>query len=121
MLMLRTKKFRFKNHFLSKRNELRVEIVNHCSWKGALSLCEIASFLKNSTPFTFVLSEGMDEDHFFLSFVDCNGIVKHKNVRILRVQSNWVIKNGTGNYHFSIESLIPDCLHCSASVCKPFA
>ena len=121
MLKIRTTNFRFKKRFLSKRSVLRAEIMAHPAWKGARSLCEIAALLGECDPFTYILSEGMDKDHFFLSFVDFNQVVKHKNVRILQFQSDWVVKNGTGNFHGTIVDLIPDCLHCSASVCKPLA
>ena len=119
MLNFKQAKCRFKTPFVSKQLQLTKEINDHPSWKGDVSLCEAAALLKGNNPFTYVLSAGMDKNHFFLSYVDFDLVVKHKNVRIILNQGNWAIKNGSTTIYSSISKLIPDCLHCSANVCKP--
>jgi len=119
MLKFKQARWRFKTPFTSKKLHLVKEIKNHPSWKGDVSLCEAAALLRDHSPFTYVLSSGMDHNHFFLSYVDFNHVVKHKNVRIILDKGQWMVKNGTGVSYDEVATLIPNCLHCSANVCKP--
>lgn len=118
MLTVSKAGMRIKTSFKSKKRDLIREVKNHASWKNDISLCEIAALLDGQSCFTYVLSQGMDESHFFLSFVDSDQIVKHKNVRVLIDQGSWVVKNGQGITYDAISELIPGCLHCSSTICK---
>ena len=118
MLTFNRTGLRVKTSFKSKKRDLVREIKNHSAWKDDVSLCEAAALLKGHSCFTYTLSQGMDECHFFLSYVDSDRVVKHKNVRVLIDQGGWVVKNGLGTSFDSIYLLIPSCLHCSNSVCK---
>ncbi|QVL56789.1 MAG: hypothetical protein KFB93_05240 [Simkaniaceae bacterium] len=117
---------------ISKRNlrkgtpkliRLGSELESHPAWKGDVSLTEGAKLLEGSTPFTFILSQGFDKNHYFLSFVDTDHKVKHRNVRIFLKDGDSMYMNGGsgggGGGYESIENLVPSCLNCSASVCKP--
>ena len=97
------------------------EVYAHSAWKEESSLIEIQTLLSGHAPYTIVLSSGMDKHHFFLSYVDSTCVVKHKNIRILRVQGSWIFKNGSGYVSNDINELIPHCLKCSAVRCKPLA
>lgn len=121
MLTFSRTRLRFKTPFVSKKQQLIDAIKSHAAWRGNVSLCEAAALLKGNDPFTFIVSEGMDECHFFLSFVDSDRVVKHKNVRVLVDRGNWVVKNGQGLSFPNLDLLVPNCLHCSASVSKPLA
>lgn len=118
MAMLTRTRWRFKPSFASKKGRLIHEIKHHPAWRGELSLCEAAFLLKNQPFFTFLISQGMDECHFFLSYVDFQGTVKHKNVRILPRGRDWVVKNGGMTEYESIVPLIPNCLKCSKDIPK---
>ena len=77
--------------------------------------------LKGKVAFTYVLSQGIDEEHYFLSYVNPEGVVKCKNVRILFSNGGWIPGNGAagGSRYESIVDLIPACLKVSKEVCKP--
>lgn len=119
MLTFSRTRLRFKTPFVSKKQQLIVAIKNHASWRGNVSLCEAAALLKGNDPYTFIVSEGMDECHFFLSYVSSDRTIKHKNVRVLIDCGDWVVKNGQGLSFPTLDLLVPSCLQCSASVCKP--
>ena len=104
----------------SKLNCLGSEIKSHVAWKGDVSLTKCAELLEGSTPFTYLLSEGFDKHHYFLSFVDVDHEVKHRNVRVfVKDGITMYINGGAGGGYESIDNLIPSCLNCSASVCRP--
>lgn len=117
--MLKNLKQRVKTSNKSKKQLLADEVKAHPAWRDDISLCEAAALLKNYAPFTYVLSPGMDQNHFFLSFVDSDLVVKHRNIRILIYQKDWRLKNGASTSYESIVPLIPSCLRCSENVCKP--
>ena len=121
MLTFSRTRLRFKTPFVSKKQQLIDAIKSHASWRGNASLCEAAALLKGNSPFTYIVSEGMDECHFFLSYVSSDHTVKHKNVRVIIDRGDWVVKNGQGLSFPTLDLLVPSCLQCSASVCKPLA
>ena len=122
MLNVKQPKMRMETSLPSRRSELAQEIKRHPSWKGEISLSEADQLLKGSKAFTYLIFSGMDDNHFFLSYVNSNQIVKHKNVRIIFAQGQWMVKNGgTGTIYNDITTLIPNCLQCSANVCKPLS
>jgi len=97
---------------------MTAEITMHQAWREG-TLGDIVSLLDGNKPYTYTLSQGMDKHHYFLSYVSASGQVKHKNVRILFSQGEWVWKNGSNPTYESIADLIPECLGCSENVCKP--
>ena len=118
-----------KTRIRSKRNHrveisdvarLESQVLSHKAWKGDISLIEAAEMLKGASPFTFVLSKGFDKNHYIMSFVSEANTVKHKNIRILVFKGQTCFMNGgTGGPCAYIDDLIPACLNCSSSICKP--
>lgn len=119
MLKSTTKRLGKAAPFVSRKRQLISEVKEHAGWKDEISLCEAADLLKGHAPFTYILSQGFDESHFFLSFVTHNGMVKHKNLRVIIDQGEWRIKNGGGCSFESVTPVIPSCLHCSVDKCHP--
>lgn len=107
----------------SKLIRLGSEIEAHPAWAGNVSLSESAELLKGASPFTYILSQGFDKHHYFLSFVDTDKKVKHRNVRVFLSNGDTFYMNGGsgggGGGYESIENLVPSCLNCSANVCRP--
>jgi hypothetical protein len=89
------------------------------AWKGTLSMLEGKKMLDGQAPFTYILSEGVDKYHYFLHYVGVDHLVHFKNVRIRFIGGVPVYRNGGGDYCKSIEALVPSCLRCSSSICKP--
>lgn len=106
---------------VSQKQLLINKVKKHKAWKGSVSLSEIGAMLEGHPSFTYVVSEGMDECHFFLSFVDTNQIVKYKSLRIVLDRGNWVLINAMQGSYESLDDLVPNCLRCSVHVCKPLA
>lgn len=118
---------------LKSKRSLRKEINNlvrvdrgvelHPSWRGGLTLAEAAQLLKGNAPFTYVMTQGFDQYHYFLTYVDADGKVKHRNVRSAIKNGKtfyWNGGGGTGGGGYeSIDNLVPGCLNCSATVCRP--
>lgn len=106
--------------FLSDVSRLEKQIKSHLAWRGDVSLTEATDLLNFEMPFTFVLSCGFDKNHYILSFVSDERIVKHKNIRILVHQGETCFMNGgSGRPCTFIDDLIPACLNCSTLVCRP--
>lgn len=118
--MLKSKRIlRRNNAFVRVTNEIE----SHSSWKGEISLSEAAKLLEGQSSFTYVLSKGFDKNHFFLSFVDVDKKVKHRNVRSFIINGKTKYLNGgsggNGGGYETIDNLVPSCLNCSASICSP--
>ena len=99
------------------------EIQSHPAWQGDVSLTEGAKLLEGSAPFTYILSQGFDKHHYFLSFVDADYKVKHRNVRVFARDGHSMYLNGGsgggGGGYETIDNLVPSCINCSADVCRP--
>lgn len=109
----------------SKFTQLGSGIESHPAWRGDVSFTEGAKLLQGHPPFTFILSTGFDKDHYFLSFVDADGKVKYRNVRLFLKNGEIYYMNGAsggggGRGYESIDNLIPSCLNCPANVCRPY-
>ena len=121
MLNSKTRSKRSLRNGTSKLFSLGSEIKSHPAWKGDVSLTEGAKLLEGSASFTFILTQGFDKHHYFLSFVDVDRKVKHRNVRVFLKDGISMYLNGGGNGggYETIDNLVPSCLNCSASVCRP--
>lgn len=93
----------------------------HPSWKGNLTLSEAVQLLKGNDPFTYAVTQGFDKYHYFLTFVDADGKVKHRNVRsTIKNEKTFYFNGGSGGGGYqSIDNLVPGCLNCSAAICRP--
>lgn len=119
--MLKSKSRRVSRTVQSEYARLDVQLKSHPAWRGEISLTETTERLSTQSPFTYIISMGLDKYHYFLSYVSAEGVVKHKNLRILCHEGKVMYKNGGGNGGPStnISELIPQCLKCSEMVCKP--
>ena len=88
-------------------------------WKGTISMLEGQAMLQGQSPFTYILSEGMDEYHYFFHYVGVDSKVHFKNMRICYVAGIPLFRNGGGGSYENIADLAVGCLQCSASICKP--
>ena len=89
------------------------------AWKGTVSMLEGQALLDGQSPFTYLLSEGVDKYHYFLHYVGADRKVHYKNVRILFVDKMPIYRNGGGDIYSNIEDLVHGCLRCSSRLCKP--
>ena len=126
MQKLRKKNKRVKPLFKSQKLQVVATIKNHPAWRDELSLENVHMLLKGKGAFTYVLSQGIDQEHYFLSYVNPEGLVKCKNIRLLFTNGGWSPGNGAGGgiggfgtRYDSIVDLIPACLKVSKEVCKP--
>lgn len=108
------------------------KLEHHASWRGAISLTEVAKKLEGHSPFTYALTQGVDKNHYYLSYVDVDRSVKCRNVRSFIKCGQIFYENGslcpkaailddaTAVYGYkTIDELVPGCLKCSANICKP--
>lgn len=105
------------NHSLVKTMEEQVK--SNLAWRGSISLIDAKAMLAGQGPFTYILSEGFDKNHYFLHYVSHNRKVHHKNIRIRYENGVAVFRNGGSDTYNKIVDLIPSCLQCSQSICKP--
>ncbi|MFI5334773.1 MAG: SH2 domain-containing protein [Chlamydiales bacterium] len=96
------------------------EIKQHPAWNEHIKdEAQSESALLGKPVFTFLLRPGKDTEHYFLSFVEADGAVYHKQVRILLSPRGWLYQNGGSLIRESINDLVPAVLHCSFEQCKP--
>lgn len=131
MLQSTVKRRRQNGKIQTQAEQMVDQIKKHPAWKGDLTLTEMQALLQDQEPYTIALSQGINKHHFFLSYVNSNGEVGHRNIRILKVHGKWVFKNGwiqlfypcvtasDPNSSIPISNLIAYCLKCSTEVCKP--
>ena len=105
--------------FCSQLKVMDENVKSSPAWKGSVSMLEGQSMLDGQTPYTYILSKGVDTYHYFLHYVGTDRKVHFKNVRILYIDGEPFYRNGGGVYCKNIEDLIPNCLRCSSSICKP--
>jgi len=119
-MLTRIRSKRSNRTSFSDVSRLEKQVKGHLAWREDVSLIEAADLLSSETPFTFVLSNGFDRNHYILSFVSDKQVVKHKNIRILVHQGETCFMNGgNGGPCAFIDDLIPACLNCSTLTCKP--
>ncbi len=95
------------------------EIKQHPAWN---ELDEVASerLLLNEAPFIYMLRPGKDMYHYFLSYVEADGTVHHKTVKIELSASGWLYRNGSPRTRERISELVPIALNCAPEECKPY-
>lgn len=105
--------------FGSQLKVMDERVKSNAAWKGTVSMLEGQTMLDGQTPFTYLLSEGVDNYHYFLHYVGVDRKVHYKNVRIIYVGGVPIYRNGGGDYCNNIDDLVHSCLRCSSSICKP--
>ena len=98
--------------------DFRAEIEHFPAWHGCISQNEAETALQNHKPFTFVLREASEKDHFIISFVRDDSSIGHVDF-IFDIQTKkWFYKNGGFHYEDKIEALVPQMMHCDLVFCK---
>ena len=98
------------------------EIRSHKGWKGSISMQESADLLKGHAPYSYVILSGYDNYHYIVSYVDSQGMTKHKNVRIILEKGHHYFMNAGGvGPCSSFDRLIVGCFKCSPEKCNPVA
>lgn len=96
------------------------EIKQHAAWNEKVDELGSERLLMGEDSLTFLLRPGKDMYHYFLSFVEVDGTIHHKMVKIELSVRGWLYRNGNGNIRENINDLIPTALHCTSEQCKPY-
>ena len=96
------------------------EIKQHPGWQESFDEIKCERLLASESPYTFVLRPGKDMFHYFLSFVEVDGTVQHKLVKIELSARGWLYRNGAGAIRESINDLVSVVMHTTAENCKPY-
>lgn len=96
------------------------EIKHHPAWNDKTDEIAAERMLNSEMTHTYLLRPGKDMYHYFLSYVDVDGSVHHKMVKIELSAKGWIYRNGTGHVRADLHDLIPVVLHCSADQCRAF-
>ena len=96
------------------------EIKHHGAWNESVDEVKSERLLTNEPAFTYILRPGKDMCHYFLSYVEADGTVQHKTVKIELSARGWLYRNGGGNIREHINDLIPVALHCTAEQCRAY-
>ncbi len=95
------------------------EIKYHSAWNDKTDEIAAERMLNSEMTYTYLLRPGKDMYHYFLSYVDVDGSVHHKMVKIELSAKGWIYRNGTATVRETLEDLIPVALHCSVDQCRP--
>jgi hypothetical protein len=96
------------------------EIKQHAAWHEDLNEAGSERLLQNEPVWTYVLRPGKDMRHYFLSYVETDQTVQHKQVKIELSVRGWLYHNGGGNIREHINDLIPVAIHATAEQCRPY-
>lgn len=96
------------------------EIKQHAGWNEKMDEAKSESVLMGAPVFTFLLRPGKDMYHYFLSFVEADRTIHHKQVKILLSPRGWLYQNGGALIRENISDLVPSVLHCTPEQCKPY-
>lgn len=96
------------------------EIKQHSAWQESFDEVKSERLLMNESLYTFVLRPGKDMFHYFLSYVETDGSVRHKPVKIELSARGWLYRNGGPQVRENINDLICVALHATPEQCKPY-
>jgi len=96
------------------------EIKQHPAWNENIDEMKSEAMLATAPVFTFLLRPGKDMYHYFLSFVEADGTIHHKQVKILLSPRGWLYQNGGSTIRENINDLVPAVLHCTFEQCRPY-
>lgn len=106
-----------------ERNQKQIK--NHSAWNPHISENECERLLKDKSPFTYILRAGKNENSYFISFIEKEGLIKHQFFILEFHRKGWHYRNGsTLNTPEEIISeelneLIPLMMHCDCKSCSP--
>ncbi|MBI2742653.1 MAG: hypothetical protein HYX48_01900 [Chlamydiales bacterium] len=96
------------------------EIKQHAAWNEKIDEVGSERMLLNEAPFTFVFRPGKDMYHYFLSYVEADGTIHHKQIRIELSANGWIYRNGGSCIRERIEDLVPVAIHTAPELCRPY-
>jgi hypothetical protein len=99
---------------------MKEAIMNHHAWHGKISgmLCE--TVLRDLPVNTYLIRQGEEEFHFYLSFVHGEkNCFKHQPFMIDNDSRQWFYRNFTQHWASTVEGLIPLIMHCPSNNCLP--
>lgn len=98
--------------------DFRKEIEHSPAWHGCISQNEAETALQGHKPFTFVLREENEKDHFIISFVRADSSIGHETFIFDLERNVWFYQNSTGHFTENINSLFHHIIHCDPNMCK---
>lgn len=96
------------------------EIKQHPAWHSKVDEIGSERLLLNEAPFTYILRPGKDMYHYFLSYVEGDGTIHHKALRIELSANGWIYRNGGFAIREKIQDLVPVAIHCSSQQCRAY-
>ncbi len=96
------------------------EIKRHPAWQETLDDAGSEQLLMNESMYTYLLRPGKDMRHYFLSFVEGDGSIQHRLVKIELSARGWYYANGGNCIRESINDLIPVAMHVAPEICRPY-
>jgi hypothetical protein len=96
------------------------EIKQHAAWMGDIDAKESEKVLKNQRPYTYLLRQGKDIYHYFMSFIDGEYNLRHVPIRMELSLKGWFYRNGTGAIRPTLSEIILYALHCEPLQSSPF-
>ena len=83
----------------------------HPAWIGRVSGLKADKLLRDHKPFSYVLREGENAYHYYVTFTEPNGAVRHTPFLIKDAPDGWCCENGVNVGPFK-DQTIDDVLHC---------
>ncbi len=104
------------------------DILFHPSWLGEIAGISAEKMLRGKAPFSYVLRQGekslaKDVSHFYVTFVDAQGAVRHQPFTITLAQEGWYYEQGGSGGPFigvPISDVVHMIIHGDKDQCKPF-
>lgn len=95
---------------------LEAAITSHPAWFGKLNGMKTEEILRDRPPFSYLLREGEERHHYYLSFViepPCT--YKHQPFRIAFSKNQWEYQNVTLRNSVHLDEIIGMIMHCHPS------
>lgn len=95
------------------------EITSHPAWHGCLNGMDCEALLRGMPSGTYLLRQGEDQYHYYLSYVIGEYFYKHQPFIIKFSTRGWFYQNGCSGFRDRLIELIPMAMHCDESQCTP--
>lgn len=95
------------------------EITSHPAWYDRLNGMDCEALLRGMPTGTFLLRQGEDQYHYYLSYVIGEYSYKHQPFIIKFSSRGWFYQNGNTDFRDRLVELIPAAMHCNEGQCIP--
>ena len=102
--------------------EIESTILLHPAWYGNITGLGSEHLLKGKAAYFYLLRQGEQISHYYLSFVDELLLIRHQPFAILYEDGGWRCRQGSVYGPFitqTISDLIHRIMHCKPDDCKP--